>query len=131
MRNTWLQVTLRASANTRLAAADVFYFGNLVGDAGGNELTVDGMDALATRAGMRDGAAPVGSRVDHNRDGRVDVRDVAAVRQGLGKGLWRLGVGQAVGQSVDQTEAEGLAQAPVPAANAGENSRRRLPYVLY
>jgi ELWxxDGT repeat protein len=36
IRNAWLQVTLKATANTGLPGDDVFYFGSLVGDAGGS-----------------------------------------------------------------------------------------------
>src|SRR5207248_5029700 len=34
IQKQWLQVTVKADANTGLATADVFYFGNAVGDAG-------------------------------------------------------------------------------------------------
>src|SRR6185503_16246277 len=32
VRNTWLQVTVKANGNTGLPSPDVFYFGSLVGD---------------------------------------------------------------------------------------------------
>ena len=118
LRNRWVQVTVRATANTRLASPDVFCFGNLAGDAGGDALTVDGGDSLATRAAMLGVPATTVSRFDHNRDGRVDVRDVAATRENLGASLVRLGQPP-------------LAQPVAPAAITGRTTRRRAPYVLY
>src|SRR5206468_4527690 len=35
LRNSWLRLTVKANGRTRLAAPDVFYFGNLIGDTGG------------------------------------------------------------------------------------------------
>lgn len=118
VRNAWLQVTLNATANTRLAAPDVFYFGNLSGDAGGDALTVDNRDALATRAALSGGPAGLDSAFDHNRDGRVDVRDVAAARENSGFSLHRLGQ-------------PAPAQAPAPAAITRRTVRRQAAYVLY
>jgi len=37
--NQWLQVTVLATANTGLAAPDVFYFGNAIGDSGNSPPT--------------------------------------------------------------------------------------------
>ena len=34
IQNEWVQVTLKANVNTGLAAPDVFYFGNAIGDSG-------------------------------------------------------------------------------------------------
>ncbi len=83
MRNTWLRVTVKASANTGLSAPDVFYFGNLVGETGdsavGGRLTVNAIDLLRTRRAMSSGAAADG-RYDFNRDGRVTAQDYAIVR---------------------------------------------------
>jgi hypothetical protein len=45
---------------------------------------VDYADYALTRAAARDGDAPIGSRFDHDRNGRVDVRDLAVVRAGFG-----------------------------------------------
>ena len=46
IQNEWLQVTVKPD-NTGLAAADVFYFGNLMGESGDNA-TVDISDEDAT-----------------------------------------------------------------------------------
>ena len=79
--NTWLRVTLKATADTGLQSNDVFYLGNLVGESGdstaGNALTVTPLDLLRTRRAM---SAPYDARYDFNRDGRVSPLDLAVVR---------------------------------------------------
>jgi len=106
VRNQWLQVTVKATAASALEADDVFYFGNLVGDAGagaGNE--VGALDVLETRRNVgRD--ADADSHFDHNRDGRIDPFDVVFCRRNLGIALGTIGAPAAVMASV----------APVPVA---------------
>src|SRR5205085_8499425 len=83
VRNAWLHVTIPAT-NTGLAAPDVFYFGNLVGD--GNDSgapTVNVSDVAATRANAGSVDAAASSRYDFNRDGVVDFVDVSIVRNNL------------------------------------------------
>ncbi|MEO2032590.1 MAG: right-handed parallel beta-helix repeat-containing protein [Planctomycetaceae bacterium] len=49
IKNQWLQVTVKANANTGLATPDVHYWGNQFGDTGGSELntkTIDGNDQI-------------------------------------------------------------------------------------
>ena len=89
VRNRWLRVTVKANADTHLATPDVFYFGNLVGEAGdGTALAVGSGDLTRTRAAVSAGkAVGAGNAFDHNRDGRVDVLDVAIVRGNLGAAL--------------------------------------------
>ena len=83
MRNTWLRVSLLANDHTGLAAPDVFYFGNLVGDtgdaAGATMATVSAADFSRTRARIIV-PAPPDSPFDFNHDRRVDASDLAAVR---------------------------------------------------
>ena len=122
VRNTWLQVTVKANANTRLVANDVFYFGNLSGDAGGDALVVGGADVVGTRAELL-GPGGVDSRADHTRDGRVDARDLAAARENFGRGLYRLGLPPA-------GAAAASAQPTAPAGSTGRTPRRRDAYVL-
>jgi ELWxxDGT repeat protein len=82
------EVTVKANANTGLAAPEVFYLGNLTGETGDPEspLRVTTTDlsrmlpALFSEAG-------VSSPYDHNRDGRVSVHDFAIARAGLGRAL--------------------------------------------
>ena len=49
IQNEWVQFTLKANENTGLAADDVFYFGNSIGDTGNSptDAIVDGADVLA------------------------------------------------------------------------------------
>lgn len=86
IRNTWLQVTLAANANTGLAKPDVFFFGNAVGDTGlGNsatQATVNATDELA----VRNNSEPLFANIsitniyDFNRDGVVNITDALLSR---------------------------------------------------
>ena len=87
IRNKWVQVTVRANADTGLASPDVFYFGNLAGDtgdhsAGATQAVVSGADQLSTRSHMGELPAP-DSRYDHRRDGQINSIDVVTVRANL------------------------------------------------
>jgi len=92
IRNKWLQVTMLA-ANTGLAANDVHYWGNQVGETGNNPANtrVDAGDASAVRAHYSGlGQVVVTSLYDINRDQRVDAGDFSAIRAsytGLGASL--------------------------------------------
>jgi hypothetical protein len=80
IRNTWLRVTVKANGRTGLAAPDVFYFGNLVGEVGdGSTLVVDALDLLAVRRNFFSNS-PVTGRFDFDRDGKVTAADFAIVR---------------------------------------------------
>ena len=88
IRDTWLRVTVLSNARTGLAAPDVFYFGNLVADTGnGAAAAVNALDVAATRAAMVGGPAVPDSRFDFNRDGVVNVSDLAVVRARQGSVL--------------------------------------------
>ena len=93
VRNAWLQVTLAATLDTRLAAPDVFYFGNLVGETGddpagaGEALSVTAPDVRRTRAALGRTDADSLRRFDFNRDGVVNVVDLAVVKGNVGRGL--------------------------------------------
>jgi ribonuclease/Cadherin domain/Dockerin type I domain len=86
IQNTWLQVTILANATTGLAANDVFYFGNVIGDVNtGNTATrlrVNALDSSAVRNNQSPGANSVGvaNIYDINRDGRVNALDTSIVR---------------------------------------------------
>jgi uncharacterized delta-60 repeat protein len=87
VRDGWLEVTVKANARTGLAAPDVFYFGNLVGDTGETPLRVDAADYLATRRATGRGPAAVDSPFDFDRDGRVGAADWTTARRNLGRTL--------------------------------------------
>lgn len=75
----WLEVTVKATPNTGLAAADVFYFGNAVGEVGNSSIDamVDTTDVFLPYYNQTPvGMAPITSRYDVNRDRTVDTTDV-------------------------------------------------------
>ena len=86
--NGWLTVTVKANGHTGLSQPDVFSFGNLIGETGDafSRFRVSVNDALQTRRNFFS-AAPVTSRYDFNRDGRVGVTDFAISRSNLGRNL--------------------------------------------
>jgi hypothetical protein len=88
--NTWLQVTLRATAATGLAADDVFYFGNAMGETGNapNLVEVNRDDetlTVAERAGLT--VMPLSSPYDFNRDKLVSAADVMIARRNAATSL--------------------------------------------
>lgn len=89
IKNQWLQVTMKANANTGLGANDVFYFGNLCGETGDSKTgaRVNAIDLVGTRNNLFKRGLPITNRFDHNRDGRLDSRDLALVRANLNKRL--------------------------------------------
>ena len=90
VRNTWLEVTVRANGNTGLAAPDVFYFGNLMGEAGeGNTTapTVVAADTVAVRSSLGRTSGLTG-KYDFDRNGRVGRSDVWLTRSNAGAALY-------------------------------------------
>jgi hypothetical protein len=87
--NRWLRVKLLARPANGLPAGRTFLFGSLVGETGSaaGAFAVDAADVVATRSGIRPGAAAANNRFDHNRDGRVDARDYAIARAAVGHRL--------------------------------------------
>ncbi len=84
IRNQWLQVTLKATANTGITTADVFYFGSAPGDTGNdpNNAIVDTADYYGVRDHFRTYANPVPATYtwDFNHDSVVDAQDLQLVR---------------------------------------------------
>src|SRR6185503_20156451 len=84
--NKWVEVTIKANADTGLAQPDVLYFGNLAGETGDSTTAakVTASDLARTRSALgRRGTVDVESVVDHRRDGRVNANDLAAVRANM------------------------------------------------
>jgi hypothetical protein len=77
----WLQVTLKANANTALAADDVFYFGNAVAEAGNSttDARVGAADELKARV-FPTASATITDPYDYNRDGKVGAADQLLAR---------------------------------------------------
>jgi hypothetical protein len=83
--NQWLQVTMKANSTTGLPSADVFYFGNLVGESGNipdsaDAAVVNALDVVAVRNQTFSNAVPIINRFDFNRDGKINSNDVVIVR---------------------------------------------------
>jgi subtilisin family serine protease len=78
IKNTWLRVTVLANDHTGLAAPDVFYFGNAVGETGDSaaDAAVNLFDVVAVRSHLFAGATPATNRFDLDRDGRVNSMDL-------------------------------------------------------
>jgi len=81
IQKQWLQVTVKSGAATGLPDDEVFYFGNMPGDATGDGVT-NGFDLLRVRQNYL--LPPGGGRddtADVTMDGNVNAFDLLAVRQ--------------------------------------------------
>jgi rhamnogalacturonan endolyase len=76
IQNAWLQVSVKATASTGLAAPDVFYFGNCIGEAGNSTSSALVTVADVNMAKALQGGATITSPVDFNRSGVVTIADV-------------------------------------------------------
>jgi hypothetical protein len=88
VRGQWLRVAVLPGGGVGLAAADVFYFGNAVGEAGdlASDAKVTTLDVSLTRANLIAYPAPppeITNRYDFNRDHKVNTLDVSLVRSNL------------------------------------------------
>ena len=113
----WLQVTVKATANTGLAVDDVFYFGNAPGECGnsGTDAIVDTTDVLLPFNNQTaGGAATLTSPYDINRDQSVDTTDVLLPfnhQTGLGTALLLIDLSASLLSGGSQTNAQ---TEPVP-----------------
>lgn len=129
IRNTWLEVTVKANANTGLASPDVFYFGNQAGDTNGDR-RVNATDVSGAFANLRGLAnpAPADFPYDINRDGRVNATDVSAMfanLSGLADALSLIQPGDAMVSapvSGDATAGDVWLEAERRAAGGGPNA---------
>jgi hypothetical protein len=83
IQNEWLKVTMFAQPHLNLAADDVFYFGNAIGETGNapGNTAVDTADQLAVRShGTAGGSAGLTNVYDFNRDKQVDSQDELIAR---------------------------------------------------
>jgi len=96
VRNAWIEVTVKPTPRTGLPVADVFLFGNLVGETGsrgaglvrpGAAAAVDGHDVNAVRGAMSSRPAGPADRHDFNRDGRVNALDLVVTLRSVGRTL--------------------------------------------
>jgi hypothetical protein len=86
IQKTWLEVTVAVSSRTHLAAPDIFYFGNAVGDSGLGDTSSQAIVDTVDEDGARTHPAqlfqniPITNIYDYNRDGIVDNNDQLAAR---------------------------------------------------
>jgi hypothetical protein len=84
IKREWLQIVVAANANTGLAAPDVFYFGNAVGEAGNQPANalVNAGDEIAARNDAHTilNPAPITNPHDYNRDSFVNAQDQIIAR---------------------------------------------------
>lgn len=82
IKNTWLQVVLKANANTGLAAPQTYYVGHALGEVTGSgsfvRLTVG--DVAAVKGAVSAAVVSINDPRDINKDRRVTVGDVALVK---------------------------------------------------
>jgi hypothetical protein len=111
VRNTWLRVTVPALPQYGLVNADLFYFGNLVGDVGTADITiVNTLDLFAVRRNFFS-TSPITGRFDFDRDGRVTAADFMLARVNVLHYLPRL-VAPAPAASAASVAGGGLGSAP-------------------
>lgn len=84
IQKQWLQVTLRATVNTGLAAPDVFYYGNAVAETGNriDNAAVTSADALRVLNNIS-ASASILNLYDINRDGKTGSADRLIVLNNL------------------------------------------------
>jgi hypothetical protein len=124
IQNKWLQVTVLATGDTGLGAADVFYFGNAVGESGDSagDARVTAADVLLTRGNPRTfiDPAPINFAYDFNRDARVNAVDMLLARNNqttAETALWLITVPSAKG-------AKSLGWAPPSKSGAARGASR-------
>ncbi len=87
IEDEWLEVTLMATANTGLPTADIFYFGNLVGDTGVNSaptlFTTNAADEITVRQNPGFGVG-LSNSYDFDRNGLVNASDQIIARTNSG-----------------------------------------------
>jgi hypothetical protein len=119
----WIQVTVLADANTGLAAADVFYFGNCPGDANGDQgIAFSDLVSIFNKIGTTPTASA--SARDANRDGNIAFSDLVAAFNQIGKHSLTLLAAPTSGPSMPAatTSVASAASAPAADATAGPNA---------
>jgi len=86
IQHTWLQVTMLPTLHTGLNTADVFYFGNAIGETGNSttDAMVTSVDEIAARHNPQVFTlAELANPYDFNRDGRVTAVDQILARHNI------------------------------------------------
>ncbi|MBC8872751.1 MAG: hypothetical protein H8E44_25240 [Planctomycetes bacterium] len=105
--NQWLQVTMLPTEYTGVPQADVFYFGNAIGESGNStiETNVDTNDEIGARNhshSLFDPAMPEDA-YDYDRDRRVDTNDEIIARNNSTSAFSRLQLIAVPAAQVEQT----------------------------
>jgi hypothetical protein len=90
IRNTWLEVTMLATADTNLPCDDIFYFGNLIGEAvstSDSMATVDSSDRTALTSSYNQRGVAIDHIADFDRSGVISLSDRVAQSAFLGASL--------------------------------------------
>ncbi|MEQ1829828.1 MAG: Ig-like domain-containing protein, partial [Pirellula sp.] len=81
IQNTWLQVIVKANANTGLSQQSAFYMGHAMAEiTGGAPYRVTAADLSAVHSGISNTIVSVGDPRDINKDRRVTAADLSAVQ---------------------------------------------------
>ncbi|MEQ1829074.1 MAG: PKD domain-containing protein, partial [Pirellula sp.] len=81
IQNTWLQVIVKANANTGLSQQSAFYMGHAMAEiTGGAPYRVTAADLSAVQSGISNTIVSVGDPRDINKDRRVTAADLSAVQ---------------------------------------------------
>jgi hypothetical protein len=126
--NKWLEVQVLATANTGLAAADVHFWGNKIGDSASSSpaglfetTSTDSAQVFGTIGAGK----PITDLRDYNRDGQVTSTDSAIVFANVGN-IVRINIaGGPFAPEADPAVDSGVAQAL--AATASSTSLPKLP----
>jgi len=111
MTDQWLQVIVKAGGNIGLPEDYVFYFGNIVGDTGGDgQISSGDYSTLVSQFGQREN----GLVADFNRDARTGIEDFAILRAGYGDSLAMPTVPDSPPSGAPQVSASLVPVAPAP-----------------
>jgi fibronectin type 3 domain-containing protein len=125
--NEWLKVTVNATAATGLTSPDVFYFGNLMGEANGNgQVTVADIAMTKSQSGQS-GLDPT-SPTDFNRSGFVSVADIALCKSNSGAILAQISAPTPAPSPAPALAAATPAAAAPSATSIAANTHRRSPF---
>jgi hypothetical protein len=98
--NRWLRVTVKANANTGLAASEVYYIGHLLGETTGGDGSVFsisfGSDLIPIRAALAQNV-DASSTVDIDKNELIQVADIIAMRTNTAKQLTQITIPAAGG----------------------------------
>jgi len=81
IQNTWLQIIVKANANTGLINREVFYFGHAMGEiSGGSPYRVTAVELSAVQTGISNSIVSVSDARDINKDRRVTAADLSFIQ---------------------------------------------------